>query len=251
MTNSLIPYSFTPGTKAKAQEVNANFIALADEITENSKRIETNKATAAENIDKCLAKDGNASLSGTKKFKSLDGIPLVIQHAEASMTNIPAGGSLAILDIQDSDGTRVGCLYNQILPNGALQTCIQTIKDDTYNTFSLYIDENKSCAATINGEIIRYVKESYWDGSSWYRLWSDGWIEQGGKFTNVDAYQSTVIALLKAHASSNYGIFITQGGFNSDATRSSIGILNVVPNAFAVGFGNGTNAFGSWMTCGF
>ena len=32
MTNSLIPHTFTPGTKAKAQEVNANFIALAEEI---------------------------------------------------------------------------------------------------------------------------------------------------------------------------------------------------------------------------
>lgn len=35
MTNSIIPYSFIPGTKAKAQEVNANFIALANQITEN------------------------------------------------------------------------------------------------------------------------------------------------------------------------------------------------------------------------
>ena len=32
MSNSLIPHTFVPGTKAKAQEVNANFIALAEEI---------------------------------------------------------------------------------------------------------------------------------------------------------------------------------------------------------------------------
>ena len=35
MTNSLIPYSFIPGTKAKAQEINENFITLANQITEN------------------------------------------------------------------------------------------------------------------------------------------------------------------------------------------------------------------------
>lgn len=35
MTNSMIPYSFSPGTKARADEVNANFIALADKIDEN------------------------------------------------------------------------------------------------------------------------------------------------------------------------------------------------------------------------
>lgn len=43
MTNSMIPYSFIPGTKAKASEVNANFIALAD-------KIDTNKSACDENI---------------------------------------------------------------------------------------------------------------------------------------------------------------------------------------------------------
>lgn len=43
MTNSMIPYSFIPGTKAKAGEVNANFIALANII-------DTNKEIAFENI---------------------------------------------------------------------------------------------------------------------------------------------------------------------------------------------------------
>ena len=35
MADSMIPYSFIPGTKAKAGEVNANFIALADAIENN------------------------------------------------------------------------------------------------------------------------------------------------------------------------------------------------------------------------
>ncbi len=35
MTDSMIPYSFVPGMKAKAGEVNANFIALAETITQN------------------------------------------------------------------------------------------------------------------------------------------------------------------------------------------------------------------------
>ena len=43
MTNSMIPYSFIPGTKAKAGEVNANFIALANII-------EQNKGIALENV---------------------------------------------------------------------------------------------------------------------------------------------------------------------------------------------------------
>lgn len=41
MSNSLIPHTFIPGTKAKAQEVNANFIALAEEI--QNLQIDTNE----------------------------------------------------------------------------------------------------------------------------------------------------------------------------------------------------------------
>ena len=44
MANSMIPYSFIPGTKAKAGEVNANFIAFADII-------EANRQTAAGDIE--------------------------------------------------------------------------------------------------------------------------------------------------------------------------------------------------------
>ena len=42
MTDSMIPYSFVPGMKAKAGEVNANFIALADVINQNKSTSDTN-----------------------------------------------------------------------------------------------------------------------------------------------------------------------------------------------------------------
>lgn len=44
MTNSMIPHSFVPGTKAKAGEVNENFISLANYI-------EQNKASASTDIE--------------------------------------------------------------------------------------------------------------------------------------------------------------------------------------------------------
>ena len=46
MTNSMIPYSFVPGTKAKASEVNANFAALANVITQN----QTSSANSIQNL---------------------------------------------------------------------------------------------------------------------------------------------------------------------------------------------------------
>lgn len=52
MTNSMIPYSFSPGTKARADEVNANFIALADKIDENKSA----QANDVKEINSILAK---------------------------------------------------------------------------------------------------------------------------------------------------------------------------------------------------
>ena len=43
----MIPYTFTPGTKAKANEVNANFVSLANYIEQN-KNSATNDVKAIE-----------------------------------------------------------------------------------------------------------------------------------------------------------------------------------------------------------
>jgi hypothetical protein len=55
------------------------------------------------------------------------------------------------------------------------------------------LDEIKSALATIQAQLgqlesRRYVKETgkSSDGTSWYRVWSDGWIEQGGTYTSSD-----------------------------------------------------------------
>lgn len=52
MTNPLIPNTFIPGTKAKAQEVNANFIALAEEIQGTQSNVKEEFAQLRAEIDK-------------------------------------------------------------------------------------------------------------------------------------------------------------------------------------------------------
>lgn len=61
MTNSMIPYSFVPGTKAKAGEVNANFASLASVITQN-------QTTTANNIQTIQGQI--STISGTLALKA-------------------------------------------------------------------------------------------------------------------------------------------------------------------------------------
>ena len=35
----------------------------------------------------------------------------------------------------------------------------------------------------MNGQLIRYVTEAYNDDANWFRRWSDGWLEQGGRIS--------------------------------------------------------------------
>ena len=44
-----VPYSFVPGTKAKADEVNANFIDLLDKIKTTNERIDETNSTTQSN----------------------------------------------------------------------------------------------------------------------------------------------------------------------------------------------------------
>lgn len=54
----------------------------------------------------------------------------------------------------------------------------------------------------------RYITETWNEGTSWYRVWSDGWIEQGFRITTtVDA--QTNHTFLKPFKDTNYTLLIT------------------------------------------
>lgn len=54
----------------------------------------------------------------------------------------------------------------------------------------------------------KYVVESYVNGKSWYRIWSDGFCEQGGQFRSV-AGANQVLTFLKPFKDTNYTVFGT------------------------------------------
>lgn len=72
MANSLIPYSFVPGTKAMASEVNANFIALAQAVedgkTFTTESIEDFRSEMEESLDESLGGKLETDLSNCKNI---------------------------------------------------------------------------------------------------------------------------------------------------------------------------------------
>ena len=80
----------------------------------------------------------------------------------------------------------------------------------------------------INLENDKHIIESWNEGTEWYRVWSDGWIEQGG-YIPASTSTSQVNNLLVEMKDTNYNINITAianswtGGLNSvfDLTTTS------------------------------
>lgn len=56
------------------------------------------------------------------------------------------------------------------------------------------------------------ILASYTSGTSWYRKWSDGWIEQGGTFTSLYNQAVTLIVPMK---DTNYTILTSKTNFAS------------------------------------
>ena len=75
--------------------------------------------------------------------------------------------------------------------------------------------------ARLNTSGIRYVKETYKSGTNWYRIWSDGWIEQGGQFagsTTINA-STTTVTFIKPFSS----YVAIAGGFTKSSNSATYG----------------------------
>ena len=59
----------------------------------------------------------------------------------------------------------------------------------------------------INLENSKRIIETWNEGTEWYRIWSDGWIEQGGTtglITSGNSYNSKTITFKKSFTNTNY-----------------------------------------------
>lgn len=148
---------------------------------------------------------------------------------------------------QNANNTFMGQNVIRRKVNNAYEECRLDlmIKNNGTRTANIQSDN-----ITHNGTTIRYVKQSYINGTSWYRVWSDGWIEQGGR-----AVSFNTVTLPKTFKNTNYTLQmqIISGEYCMGVTVSSI-------NTNSFYFGTAThggvhedkpNVTCMWYACGF
>jgi hypothetical protein len=90
-----------------------------------------------------------------------------------------------------------------------------------------------------------YITETYQNGTSWYRIWSDGWCEQGGYFGSTVNNNNGIATLLKPFKDNNYNIQVTVVGSEGYGFAFS-----KTPTSIVVGV-NGGNKARNWHASGF
>ena len=106
------------------------------------------------------------------------------------------------------------------------------------------------------------VTETYTSGTSWYRIWSDGWCEQGG-FIHQGTVTSLEITFLKSFKDINYTIVLCPAMNNADTGGDATDLvllsgdstLNYYCGKASTGFRISTysnaNCACNWYVCGF
>ena len=273
MTNSIIPYSFTPGTKAKAQEVNANFNALAEKIEENN-------STA-------IHSNSNSKITGELTFTT----PLIStgKHHDTkgnfTITNIAEGEFCdAILAFNDTELRNSAIrIFNA---NGYNEICINSYNEDGSTNSSLglrntngtsyafaptyssnyadnsdkivttkflanrWVTSKGTTSSTASTNRPAVVIQNYKNGASWYRVWSDGWKEQGGRVKTSTNVKTT---FLKAFSDANYTIltFQTSVGASSSSYFNSGYLSSKIAASFTFVSGESEAPYFDWFACGY
>lgn len=101
-----------------------------------------------------------------------------------------------------------------------------------------------------------HIVETYQNGTSWYRVYSDGWCEQGGFVNNNTAIKQ--ITLLKSYSNTNYSVVALSKYSRTDDTLYQPHVDGFTNSSFYLASygerGGATNTNGEpvlWRACGY
>lgn len=125
--------------------------------------------------------------------------------------------------------------YNPILADGefALETDTRKIKigngEQPYTELAYQGDSEleKKANTDFSNASIPYITSKYRNGNSWYRIWSDGWLEQGG--TSSAGYNSPVtVSFIKQYDAVPLTVTMIAANASADGNPNQSRIATIV-----------------------
>jgi hypothetical protein len=161
-------------------------------------------------------------------------------HNGGSTTFIRKGQSIKL------NGTYFYKRYEKAQGNGSLYYYVgETVQNA--NLINAGRIEEKVAEALAKPHII----ETYVNGTSWYRVWSDGWIEQGGTTTRSATGEFT-ITFLKSFTNTNYTLMLSNSATSSgNAYAPQIRTKNKNNAVMYLATGTTATNIVNWLICGY
>lgn len=220
----------------------ATTAVMNTELAKRAPVSHTHTTAQVTGLDTALA--GKAPKSHTHTIDNVTGLQVDLTAIRESITNVSSK--------VDGIGDTLSPTYAK--KQGILDACDKALNGaNPIHAGDPTLDEIKLALATIQAQLgqlesRRYVKETgkSSDGTSWYRVWSDGWIEQGGTYTSSDNSKYP-ITLSKKMTTTNYHSTVTGGynvisdrgfGYCYDKTTSGFKAVVIEPR-------------GTWYVCGY
>lgn len=167
-------------------------------------------------------------------------LPTMVQTGGTfSTTTFLSGVTVTLSATGYNDVTAVVGTTSSVTFTEASTTPTAAYLSDGTNTYEIEDSEARADIATLQTDKVdisdlatcHVVTETYHNGVNWYRVYSDGWCEQGQMFHTIA--NNTNITFLKPFASNNYSLSTTNTGTGSNAYGGFV-ISNITSTGFTV-----------------
>ena len=220
----------------------ATTAVMNTELAKRAPVSHTHTTAQVTGLDTALA--GKAPMSHTHTIANVTGLQVDLTAIRESISNV---------------SSKVDGIGDTLSPTYAKKQTILDACDQAMNGANPVhagdptLDDIKSALVIIQArlgqlESRRYVKETgkSSDGTSWYRKWSDGWIEQGGYNAGGSDYGDSTVTLPTSFAGTSYSVFVQNENGSWDYDSKMISRTN---SSYVIGTRFGKNFH--WHACGY
>ena len=228
----------------------SDVVAEAESARDEAKSVRDNVLTIKNEIEQ-LKTDTEEATETAKSYKNM---------AQTTFNSISSAVNKGIADVQTETQKQIASLQTtgdtqvnrtqtaateqiQLASNQADRADPAAVRADNATYNKIDVDLNNISKETLFSKLFT----TYSDGASWYRIWPDGWIEQGGI---ANAGGTVTVTFLKAFKDTNYTVVATTLGTNAQIyaqciTKTSGTEMKIYNN------GGSSSQQKSWYACGY
>lgn len=203
-------------------------------LPDNSTIVSNNGVLSSITPSNIVTTDTQQTITNRKKFYDSQWFYSGLYTGEG-ITSFRGNETITLANlIKRTDAVYVGDKKYETIIDGSTK-----IKLDA-TTLTHQVDDSTEATIIDSNNISKYIPQSggitiedtFVDGTSWYRVYSDGWCEQGGVRESTPS--STNINLLKNYKDTNYGVSLTSNSTSDSSTVAFTARLKTV-SSFQIG----------------